>query len=287
MSRAEQLNHAKARSALLLASPALSRLVTHYAVHPNADLHFHGLKRATGLPNRSLQIELARLQSLGLITRKPDGRLVRYLLQSDEPRWKALRELVRQFVEPAEVLRVALTQVADITAAFVYGSFARRHDVHAESDIDLFVVSETIDQPATRLSLAQEVLEVSGFLDREVNSSRGTHRCSSRGRVSEPSRFVTSVLAGEKEWIVGNRSSGCRRRSSQQKGLRGEKQRRALHRILCTGRAASCIRCGDRVHGRRRPPSHETTASRNRPRASRPADTSWSRGAKGCCRRVA
>jgi predicted nucleotidyltransferase len=199
----KNLTNVERRSTALLASPALSRLVTHYAIHPHADLHFHGLKRATGLPNRSLQIELARLQSLGLITREPDGRLVRYLLQSDEPRWKALRELVRQFVEPAEILRVALTQVADIAAAFVYGSFARRHDVHAESDIDLFVVSETIDQPVTRLSLAREVLEVSGFLDREVNVSRYTPVQLAR-KVSEPSRFVTSVLAGEKEWIVGS-----------------------------------------------------------------------------------
>jgi predicted nucleotidyltransferase len=143
------------------------------------------------------------MQSLGLIARKPDGRLVRYLLRSDEPRWKALRELVRQFVEPTEILRVALTQVADITAAFVYGSFARRRDVHAESDIDLFVVSETINQPVTRVSLAQEVLEVSGFLDREVNVSRYTPVQLAR-KVSEPSRFVTSVLSGEKEWLVGN-----------------------------------------------------------------------------------
>lgn len=188
---------------MLLASPALSRLVTHYAIHPHVDLHFHGLKRATGLPNRSLQIELARLQSLGLVTRKPDGRLVRYLLQSHEPRWKAIRELVRQFVEPTEILRVALTQVADIAAAFVYGSFARRRDVHADSDIDLFVVSDTMDQPVTRLSLAQEVLDVSGFLDREVNVSRYTPAQLAR-KVSEPSRFVTSVLTGEKDWIVGN-----------------------------------------------------------------------------------
>jgi predicted nucleotidyltransferase len=203
MTRAKHFDRVERRSPALLASPALCRLVTHYAIHPHADLHFHGLKRATALPNRSLQIELARMQSLGLIARKPDGRLVRYLLQADEPRWKALRELVRQFVEPTEILRVALTQVADIAAAFVYGSFARRHDVHTESDIDLFVVSETIDQPVTRLSLAREVLEVSGFLDREVNVSRYTPMQLAR-KVSEPSRFVTSVLAGEKEWIVGS-----------------------------------------------------------------------------------
>src|ERR1019366_3172379 len=161
--------------------------------YPHADLHFHGLKRATGLPNRSLQLELARLERLRLITRKPDGRLVRYLVQPDEPRWRALREFVRQFVEPTEVLRVALAQVTGIMAAFIYGSFARHGDVHADSDIDLFVVSETVDEPSTRLSLAGEVLEVSGFLGREVNVSRYTP-IKLAEKLSKGTRLITSVL---------------------------------------------------------------------------------------------
>lgn len=200
----KRIDHKNERqSTALLASPALCRLATHYALHPHADLHFHGLKRATGLPNRSLQLELVRLERLGMITRKPDGRLVRYLVLPEESRWRALRELVRQFVEPAEVLRVALAQVADITAAFIYGSFARHWDVHLESDIDLFVVSATVDQPSTRLSLAGEILEVSGFLGREVNVSRYTPM-QLADKVSKKTRFIASVLAGEKEWLVGD-----------------------------------------------------------------------------------
>lgn len=53
--------------------------------------------------------------------RKLDGRLVRYLVQTDVPRWKALREMIRQLVAPAGVLRVALANVAGIEVAVVYG----------------------------------------------------------------------------------------------------------------------------------------------------------------------
>jgi len=186
----------------LLASPALCRLMAHFALHPQSDLHFRGLKRATQLPNRSLQLELARLERLGLIVRTPDGRLVRYLVQDDDSRWSVLREMVRQFVEPIEVLRVALGQVEDITAAFVYGSFARRHDVHPDSDIDLFVVSRTLDEEPTRHALAAAVLEVSGFLGREVNVSRYTPSQLEQ-KLARRSPFVTSVLAGEKQWLIG------------------------------------------------------------------------------------
>jgi predicted nucleotidyltransferase len=187
----------------LLASPALCRLVTHLVLHPHADLHFHGLKRVTGLPNRSLQLELARLERLGLIMRKADGRLVRYVVQADAPRWRALREMIRQFVEPADILRVALSNVAGIEIAFVYGSFARRDDVHPDSDVDVFVVSTQIDRSSMRTALAEELLEVSGLLHREVNASRYTPS-KLAAKIAEHSRFLATVLAGEKDWIIGN-----------------------------------------------------------------------------------
>jgi predicted nucleotidyltransferase len=191
------------RSTGLLTSPALCRLVTQFVLHPHADLHFRGLKRVTGLPNRSLQLELARLEQLGLVARKADGRLVRFVVQSDASRWRALREMIRYFVDPSDILRVALANVASISLAFVYGSFARRHDVHAASDIDLFVVSPTIDQSPTRLALAGELLEVSGLVGREVNVSRYTPR-QLAAKIARRSRFVATLLAGEKEWLVGN-----------------------------------------------------------------------------------
>ncbi|HEX8726157.1 MAG TPA: nucleotidyltransferase domain-containing protein [Gemmatimonadaceae bacterium] len=177
--------------------------MTHFALYPRTDLHFRGLQRATQLPHRSLQLELARLERLGLIARMPDGRLVRYVVPPDEARWHVLRDMVRQFVEPTEILRVALGQVEGVAAAFVYGSFAHRQEVHADSDIDLFVVLSAVDQEPARLSLADVVLEVSGFLGREVNVSRYTPAQLER-KLASRSRFVTTVLAGEKEWLIGD-----------------------------------------------------------------------------------
>ena len=189
--------------AVLLASPALSRLVTHFVIQPRADLHFQALKRATALPNRSLQLELVRLERLRMITRRQDGRLVRYCVRQEESRWKPLREVVREFAEPSDVLRTALTQVAGITAAFVYGSFARRVATHEGSDVDLFVVASSFDAPAERLPLAEAVLEVSGFIGREVNVTRHTPKQLAT-KLAAGARFLTSVLSGEKEWLIGD-----------------------------------------------------------------------------------
>lgn len=186
----------------ILASTALARLATHFALHPEANLHFHALKRATALPNRSLQSELRRLEVLRLIERRPDGRLVRFVVKDDDPRWGVLRDVVRRFVAPIEILRIALSQVADVAAAFVYGSFAAGAGIRGESDIDLFVVSNRVHDPVFRTTLAAEVLEVSGFLAREVNVSRYSP-AQVVERIADQSRFVSSVLRGPKKWLVG------------------------------------------------------------------------------------
>jgi predicted nucleotidyltransferase len=196
--------HAPVRQlATLLASPALSRLVTHFVLQPKADLHFQALKRATALPNRSLQLELARLENFRLLSRHKDGRFMRYRVSGEELDWNALRDCVRHFAGPAEVLRIALARLPGIRAAFIYGSFARGHDVHSASDVDLFIVADRLEEPLRDVALAGIILEVSGLLSREVNVSRYTpaHLAS---KLAAKTRFLSTVLAGEKEWLIGD-----------------------------------------------------------------------------------
>lgn len=192
----------------ILASGALARLVALFALHPNLAIHFRALQRITGLPHRSLQIELERLQELGLLRREPVDRTVVFSAVASHPRWAALREIVREFATPAELLRVALARVPGIDAAFIYGSFARGTDVHKGSDIDVFVIGENLDQTEIRLALAEETLEVAGFLGREVNLARFTpKKLASRYQPGRSAQFVRSVLAGEKEWLIGDESA--------------------------------------------------------------------------------
>lgn len=189
--------------ARVLASGAMARVVTHFVLHPDSTLHFRALQRVTGLSSRSLQHELARLEQLGILRREREGRVVRYRAVCEHPRWRVLRELVREFAEPVEVLRVALAQVPGVDAAFIYGSYARKNDVHPASDIDVFVVGEALDESDTRLALAEEMLEASGLLGREVNVTRYIPKRLDRQGASG-ARFIRSVLAGEKEWLVGD-----------------------------------------------------------------------------------
>lgn len=181
-----------------LASGAMARVVIDFAVHPEDASHGREIQRRTGLTPRSLQTELARLESLGVVRRRPDGRLVRYELVEDNPRWRALRTLIRNFADPVDVVRNALADVPGIAAAFVFGSFARG-DTREDSDVDVFLIDDGI--PEERL--ARRTIEAEILLGREVSVVQMT-RDELAGRIEAGSSFVRNVFRGPKVWLVGS-----------------------------------------------------------------------------------
>lgn len=186
----------------MLASGALARVVAHFVLRPGAALHFRALQRATGVSSRSLQQELARLEELGMVRGERAGRLVRYRAVDDHPRWRVLREMVRAFAAPAELLRAVVLGAPGVEAAFLYGSFAREGAVDEGSDVDVMVVGN-VDEPETRFALGEGALEAAALLGREVNLTRYTPERLAARR-ARGGRFLRSVLEGPKEWLVGD-----------------------------------------------------------------------------------
>lgn len=182
----------------VLASGALARLVTHFAVRPDERPHARALQRHTGLTPRSLQIELARLERLGVIERRVEGHRVAYALNEGSPRWRAIRQLVAELADSVDVIRDVLSDVPGMDAAFVFGSFTRG-DVREDSDIDVFVLGDGIPEDL----LARRTLEAGVLLGREVNVVHMT-RDELRRRMQTRSGFLARVVAGPKRWLVGD-----------------------------------------------------------------------------------
>lgn len=183
-----------------LASGALARLVIDFAVHPEDASHGREIQRRTGLTPRSLQTELARLESLGVVRRRLDGRRIRYELVEGNPRWRALRALVREFADPVEVVRNALADVPGIEAAFIFGSFARG-DTREDSDVDVFLIGDDIPDRV----LYERTIEASILLGREVNVVQMT-RDDLAQRIQLESSFIRDVLRRPKLWLTGSES---------------------------------------------------------------------------------
>jgi predicted nucleotidyltransferase len=182
----------------LLASPAFARLLLHFALHGDQAAHVRALQRRTGLSMSSLTRELRRLETRGLVVRVEEGSRVLYRAVAENPGWKALRQLIRDFADPAEVVEEAIAGVEGVEAAFVYGSFARG-DARDDSDVDVLVVGDHVAEA----SLGREAAEASVLLCRPVEVRAYTREKLNR-QLDAGNAVLRRILAGPKRWIVGD-----------------------------------------------------------------------------------
>ncbi|HEU0054318.1 MAG TPA: nucleotidyltransferase domain-containing protein [Longimicrobium sp.] len=176
----------------------MRKLVTHFLLHPDRDLHVRALRAHTGLGMGALQRELSRLEGLGLLAREERRGRVHYRAVSEHPSWNAFRILLREHGDPAEVLREALRDVDGIRAAFVFGSTVSGN-ARPGSDIDLFIVEEGMPLAA----IGRAAAEVQSLLGRTLDVKRYTPASLAR-RIGEGSAFLRDALTGPKSWIIGS-----------------------------------------------------------------------------------
>jgi predicted nucleotidyltransferase len=146
----------------------------------------------------AVQRELARLTRSGLLKVRPVGNQRHYQANPDSPLFTELCGIVQKTVGLAEPLREALQPLAaQIRAAFVFGSVAKRQDV-ATSDIDLLVVSDALSYA----DLFAAVEAAGARLGRAVNPTILSSKDLAK-RVKDDNAFVKRLLAQPKIWLVG------------------------------------------------------------------------------------
>ncbi|HEX8694388.1 MAG TPA: nucleotidyltransferase domain-containing protein [Longimicrobium sp.] len=182
----------------VLASPAFARLVLHFALHGEEPEHVRALQRHCGLSMSSLHRELQRLERRGLVERVAEGPRVLYRAAQAHPGWKALRQLIRDFADPAEVVEEAIAGVEGIEAAFVFGSFARG-DAREDSDVDVMVVGDRVAEAR----LGRGAAEASVLLGRPVEVRTYTREKLER-QLGAGNAVLRRILAGPKRWVVGD-----------------------------------------------------------------------------------
>jgi predicted nucleotidyltransferase len=147
----------------------------------------------------AVQRELARLEAAGPVVASRIGKQKHYQANQRSPVFAELRALVLKTSGLADVLREALTPVADkVRAAFVYGSIAKGQDT-AASDVDLMVISERL----TYADLFGTLGDASAHLGRKVAPTIYSPRELARRR-KQDSAFVTRVLEQPKLWLIGD-----------------------------------------------------------------------------------
>ena len=167
--------------------------------HPDESFFATEIFRRTRGGRGTVQRELERLVSSGLVLVAPIGNQRHYRANRASPIFSELRSIIVKTSGIAEPLRDALTPLArKIDLALVYGSIARGQ-AHAGSDVDLLVVAAnvTLEQLFSRLARAERVVS------RKINPTLLTPEEFARRR-HNGNVFLTKILSGAVIPLIGS-----------------------------------------------------------------------------------
>ena len=168
---------------------------------PERSYYANELIALAGGGSGAIQRELERLERAGLVTTRRIGSQKHFQANAESLLFKELTSIVRKTFGLATPLRDALAPLGKrITAAFVYGSVAKRNDT-ARSDIDLMVVSDKL----TYASVYAVLEPLHERLGRQVNPTVYSRKELAR-RLKSDSAFMKRVLDQPKIWIIGAES---------------------------------------------------------------------------------
>lgn len=181
-----------------LFSTVQQRVLAYLFGQPERSFFATELIRLAGGGSGAVQRELVRLADSGLVTVTRVGTQKHYQANPRSPIFAELCAIAQKTVGLAEPLREALAPLARrITAAFVYGSVAKKQDT-AKSDIDLMVVSDSLSY-ADLFTVLEEATQ---RLGRSVNPTVYSRKELDK-RVRADNAFVRRVLAQPKLWVIG------------------------------------------------------------------------------------
>ncbi|MBP6018953.1 MAG: nucleotidyltransferase domain-containing protein [Burkholderiaceae bacterium] len=165
---------------------------------PSRSFYANELIKLAASGSGAVQRELATLANTGLLTVKAIGNQKHYQANPDSPIFSELCAIIQKTTGLADPLRQALEPMAaQIIAAFVYGSVAKKTDT-ASSDIDLMLISDEISYG----ELFSALEDASAQLGRPVNPTILTLE-EFKKRLANQESFLTRVMKQPKVWIIG------------------------------------------------------------------------------------
>ena len=184
----EALNFAK--------SKVRQGLLALYFTNVGHQYYLRELERLLGYSAGNIRRELLRLQKDHLFNAQRTGNLLFYSLNQGHPLFEELKSIVSKTIGVEASLRAALTSIENITAAFIFGSFASRSEKET-SDIDVMIIGK----PNMPL-LHEKIRELEQRLKREINLTVYPRR-EYQAKKKTKSGFIVDLLKKPKIMLVG------------------------------------------------------------------------------------
>lgn len=174
------------------------RVLAVLFANPERSFYTNEILRLVGSGTGAVQRELKRMTEAGLLNITRIGNQTHYQANRDAPVFEELRGIVIKTFGVADQIRMALVPLVDkIDVAFIYGSVAKGTD-HANSDIDLMLISDQITHP----DAIPLLMPVEAKIARKVNPSIYT-LAQWKKRMKEGNAFVKRVQQQAKIFLIG------------------------------------------------------------------------------------
>lgn len=121
------------------------RLLGFLFVHAGAEFSIAELERRTGISQQTISREVARLTEAGLLSVRRAGRMTLVGANEGSSYFPDLRALLLKAAGPSVMLAERLAEIAGITEAYLFGSWARRYDGEPgppPADVDVLVIGD-------------------------------------------------------------------------------------------------------------------------------------------------
>jgi len=159
------------------------------------ELYVREIERRTGLNDRTIRQEIAKLLKLDLVLDRKDSNRIYYRANKSNPLYPDIRSLVLKSIGLVDILKGALKNNR-IQIAFIFGSLSEGKE-SSESDVDLFVIGNLGMREVSRL-----LSGVPEKIGREINP----HVMSSdeiKKRNNEKDNFISNVIKSSKLFVIG------------------------------------------------------------------------------------
>lgn len=171
-------------------------LLALFFTNPSREYYLRQLRRMLGYSAGNIRRELLRFQEDNLFKSRKAGNLVYYSLNTEHPLFQELRGIVSKTVGVEGSLRAALSTIAGVRIAFIYGSFAAGKE-RGTSDIDLMIIGNP-----NMIHLNREITQLEERLRRDINPtiySPEQYREKKRAR----SGFIMDLLENPRIMLIG------------------------------------------------------------------------------------
>jgi predicted nucleotidyltransferase len=167
--------------------------------HPDRSFFANEIIRHAGGGAGAIHRELEALTKAGVLSENRIGNQRHFQANPACPIFDELHRIIRKTFGIAGVLHEALQPFTQkIALAFVYGSVARGEET-ANSDIDLFIISQTLAYPDIFPALAETEKQLARTVNPTIYKQGELER-----KQDEGNAFANRMLVQPKIFIIGN-----------------------------------------------------------------------------------